>query len=106
MLVILSLLISIPFFLLYGTWVWGVVIQKTWLWFAVPAFGMQPFTFAQAVCASVFVSIFFVKGINLHSPKTASGGVDWNTVVGNIIGGLILPWVVLCLNFILACIFI
>jgi hypothetical protein len=106
MLAILSLLFSIPILILYGTWAWGVVIQKTWLWFTVPAFAMQPITFPQAIAVSVFVSIFFVKGINLQAPKTSSGDVDWTVVIGNIIGGMILPWVVLFLNFILSCIFI
>jgi hypothetical protein len=100
------LLISLPTLILYGTWAWAVVIQKTWLWFAVPAFAVTPFTFAQAISVSVFVSIFFAKSIPSNHPKTPNGEINWGAVVGNIIGGMILPWIILFLNFILACVFI
>lgn len=102
----LGALLSIPFLVLYGTWAWAVVIQKTWAWFTVPAFSVAPITFTQAIAISVFVSIFFVKATHTKTEKNEDGSIKWDAIISSILTAMILPWFVLLLNLILACIFI
>ncbi len=100
-----GILAVIPFFLVYGTWSWGVVVQKTWAWFVVPSFNLQPLTFHQAIAISVFIALFFLRSNQTKVEKNADGNVDWSSFGSQICLALILPWVALFFNWITYLIF-
>lgn len=95
----------IPFFIIYGTWAWGIVIQKTWAWFIVPSFSFQPLTFHQSIAISIFVALFFLKAHQHKTEKTPDGEVDWGAFAGHFIYALVIPWVALFFNWITFLIF-
>lgn len=102
----LAFVLFLPFFLLYGTWAWAVVIKSTWLWFICPAFSQPPLTFAQAVAMSVFFGIFAVRVIpTKDTKKNEDGSIDWQPFYHSIWVAITLPWVVWCLNWIIKTIF-
>ncbi len=103
----LLLILALPFMFLYGTWAWAFVIQKAWLWLAVPAFALNPLTFAQAIAISVLTGILFFKSLPKHdTKKKESGETDWNEFGCNLVYGLVAPWVILLLSLITAVVFI
>lgn len=106
MIILLGALLSVPFLLIYGTWAWAVVIQKTWAWFTVPAFAVSPLTFTQAIAVSIFVSVFFIKSTPVKTELTPDGEVDWGKVIAQLVAALVLPWFVLIINLILSWVFI
>lgn len=93
-------LFLVPLSIVYGTWAWGVVIQKTWFWFVVPSFNLQPLTFHQAIAVSVFVALFFIKSNQKIDDDTKEGESPWGKLFKALFMILALPWVALLFNWI------
>lgn len=101
-----GVLAVIPFFIVYGTWAWGVVVQQTWAWFVVPSFDdVQLLSFHLAVAISVFIALFFLKANAPKVEKNKDGETDWGAFVGAIIYAILLPWFTLFFNWITYLIF-
>lgn len=102
---LLGIFALIPFFIVYGTWAWGIVVQKTWMWFVVPAFEMHALTFHQAIAISVFIALFFIKANQTKVEKKADGETDWGAFGSGLVLALVMPWFVLFFNWITYLIF-
>lgn len=79
---------------------WGFVCFKFWVWFILPIFPMLPIlTFLQCVGLMFFISLFKPQ----YSVKDKKDEV---VKVKDILSSLILPWIVLCIAWIIKTLFL
>jgi len=79
----------LPFFSVYAVWMWTTIFRAFWLWFAVPAFHVDPLTFAQAMAVMVVASIPLARA-NFKASKTKD--IDWSETWNGFAIAATLPW--------------
>jgi len=107
MIYLLFVLILLGAFFIYSSWAWATVIQKAWLWFAIPSFPeyhLQPLTFIQGLTISIFIGLIIVRMPRIYrkSERHMTIAEKEDKVLqdkASLINLLVLPWLVMVVLF-------
>jgi hypothetical protein len=96
LLVILGVFVLIPILFLYGSFSWGFVFFKFWSWFVLPVFSFLPsINFWQAVGLWVFISLFHNQQVQQVKDEYLKDSTE------RTVSGIVLPWVVLLIGWVI-----